>query len=143
MMRILFGLAGITSLVGLLAIGEPAIRAQAPATPPDFSGVYYPVQAPGGRARAAAAGTTSCAAAAHEVGATRGWFGWTGAGCTEAHSCVPGAMGGDPEITHVRIIRIRSTRPVHPIRDAEHDEYVLWHGDHAIERQDHDVRRDE
>ncbi len=41
-------LACVTSLVGLLAIGEPAIRAQAPATPPDFSGVYYPVQAPGG-----------------------------------------------------------------------------------------------
>jgi hypothetical protein len=45
-MRIFVGLAGIASLVGLLAISELAVRAQAPATPPDFSGVYYPVQAP-------------------------------------------------------------------------------------------------
>jgi len=52
-MRILAGLPIATSLVGLLAIGEPAVHAQAPAAPPDFTGVYYPVQAPAaGRAGA-------------------------------------------------------------------------------------------
>ena len=36
-MRILVGLAGVASLVGLLAIGELAASARAPAPPPDFS----------------------------------------------------------------------------------------------------------
>ena len=49
-MRMLVGLVTVAS-VGLLSIGQPTLRAQVPATPPDLSGVYYPVQAPGaGRA---------------------------------------------------------------------------------------------
>ncbi len=63
-MRIFVGLAGVASLVGLLAIGELAALAQAPATPSDFSGVYYLVQAPAaGSGRAGAPPTTGRQAA--------------------------------------------------------------------------------
>lgn len=47
-MRTLIGCAAVAALGGLFAIGVPPVRAQAPATPPDLSGVYYPFQPPGG-----------------------------------------------------------------------------------------------
>ena len=55
-----------------------------------FFGRLLPRPAARGRSRArrrdAAGGTTSRAAAAHQIGAARGWFRWTSAGRTKAHS---------------------------------------------------------
>ena len=139
-------------LVGLVAVSlgqPPGDRRTWPFAPKRqrrliFRASTTLLRRPGEPGRRAAGGrTTNGSSAAHEVGAPRGWFRRTSARRTKAHSGVPGAMGHDPEITNVRIIRIRSARSVHPCRDAEHDEHVLWHGNHAVEGQDHDVRRDE
>ena len=49
-MRMLIRWAALAALASLFAIGVPPVRAQAPATPPDLSGVYYPFQPPAGGA---------------------------------------------------------------------------------------------
>src|ERR1700682_4515148 len=43
-MRMFVGGAAVAALGGLFAIGAAPVGAQAPATPPDFTGVYYPIQ---------------------------------------------------------------------------------------------------
>jgi hypothetical protein len=49
-MRMFVGRAAVAALGGLFAIGPAPVGAQATATSPDFTGVYYPTQPPAGGA---------------------------------------------------------------------------------------------
>ena len=100
-------------VVSMLCLIPAALYAQ---TPPDFSGVYYPINpfganaSPGRRPLRKRRGyrkTIGSAAATHPVGAARRWLSGAHAQRALAHARVHGEVGSDPEIAHGRILGVR------------------------------------
>jgi hypothetical protein len=118
----------------------------AQSTPPDFSGVYYPINPFGPFRRRPAAGARQPNRdrhRVHRIGAALGWIARTFAGCAVAHARVHGEVANDQQNAHRRLVRIRSHGQVPASRNAGDDEHGLRHGGDAEQGQDHLLQRTE